>query len=189
MSGEQHPSHEPEKKISATPEIVEKPSQRAEKQTTKEAPIEKGENPDEAREAVEKALTDKEKSTKQEAEGRSSEDSDSPHRVISHESREVVFNESMLDIQKRMSAPSRAFSKVIHNPVVEDTSEVVGRTIARPTSILSGSACAFIVLLGVYLLAKHNGFALSGSEFIGVFILGWALGLLIDFFRHMVSGR
>jgi hypothetical protein len=186
---EHHPLQAPEKKASITPEVAEKPIQRLETQTTKEAPVEKGEAPDAAREAVEKALADKEKPTHQEAEGSRSERNNSPHRVISHESREAAFNESMSDIQKRMSAPSKAFSKVLHNPVVEDTSEVVGRTIARPTSILSGSACAFIVLLGVYLLAKHNGFTLSGSEFIGIFVLGWALGLLIDFFRHMISGR
>lgn len=187
MSGERHTPQTPEK-IAATSEAAEEPTQK-ERQATKEALVEHGETPDEAREAVEKALSDKEKTTHKEAETPSSEQNKTPHRVFSRESREMAFKESMSDIQKRMSSPSRTFSKVIHNPVIEDTSEIVGRTVARPTSILSGSICAFVVLLGVYLLAKHNGFALSGSEFIGTFVIGWALGLLIDFFRHMISGR
>jgi uncharacterized membrane protein YdbT with pleckstrin-like domain len=189
MSAEHYtPKSSPEKNTRPA-EVEESPTHNVERMVTKEAPAEKGETPEDAREAVEKAISNHEKSKHKETEATHAEQDNSTHRVISHQKREQVFNESMRDIRQRMSAPSKTFSKVIHNPVVEDTSEVIGHTIARPTSILSGSFCAFIILLAVYLLAKHNGFALSGFEFIGVFVIGWAVGLLIDFFRHMISGR
>lgn len=109
--------------------------------------------------------------------------------VISPAQKEVAFQQTMVNLQKDMSAPSRSFSKFIHTPAVENASEVAGQTIARPNSILFGSLGAFIVTLGVYLLAKYNGFRLSGSEFIIMFILGWFAGLIIDLLRKIVTGK
>ena len=70
----------------------------------------------------------------------------------------------MTEIQSEMSPASRTFSKVIHNPAVEKSSEVIGNTVARPNAILSGSAAAFILTAGIYLVAKHFGYSLSGTE-------------------------
>lgn len=164
------------------PERIERPVKREKLSTAEMAQ----EAPAEAREAVHKALEAKKE--RHDTRPPTAERQEQPH-TISHELREQAFTRNMADVQKRMSAPSRTFSKFIHNHAVEDTSEVIGKTIARPTSVLYGSMCAFAILLVVYLLAKHNGFALSGSEFIGLFIVGWLLGLLIDFFRHMITGK
>ncbi len=99
------------------------------------------------------------------------------------------YKKTMKETQAQMSAPSRAFSKTIHNPVVEKTSEVVGSTIARPNAILAGSMSAFILTLVIYLVAKYYGYPLSGFETIAAFILGWAIGLLIDYLRVMITGK
>jgi len=95
----------------------------------------------------------------------------------------------MKETQAQMSAPARAFSKTIHNPVVERTSEVVGSTVARPNAILAGSLSAFILTLVIYLVAKYYGYPLSGFETIAAFVLGWAIGLLIDYLRVMITGK
>jgi hypothetical protein len=92
-------------------------------------------------------------------------------------------------VQNEMSAPARAFSKVIHNPAVERISDAVGSTVARPDAILSGSACACIVVLGLYLFAKYYGFSLTGFETIGAFIAGWSLGIVFDFLRRLFAGK
>lgn len=102
---------------------------------------------------------------------------------------EAVFKATMKEIHGQMSAPSRAFSKFIHNKVVERVSEVTGATVARPDAILSGAVCAFVLTIGVYLVAKNLGYPLSGFETIGAFILGWALGVIFDFLKVMVTGR
>lgn len=88
-----------------------------------------------------------------------------------------------------MPAPQRTFSKFIHNPAVEKASEVMGSTVARPNSILSGAIVAFFAVLAVYLIAKHYGYVLSGFETIGAFIVGWLVGALYDFFRVMITGK
>jgi len=99
------------------------------------------------------------------------------------------YKKTMKETQAQMSTPSRAFSKAIHNPVVEKTSEVVGSTVARPNAILAGSLSAFVLTLAIYLVAKYYGYPLSGFETIAAFILGWAIGLLIDYLRVMITGK
>lgn len=102
---------------------------------------------------------------------------------------EKSFDSTMAEVRTQMSAPSRAFSKVIHAKAVEKTSEALGSTIARPDAILSGAIFAFILTLGVYLVAKNLGYPLSGFETIGAFALGWVLGLVYDFLKVMITGR
>ncbi len=102
--------------------------------------------------------------------------------------RDKAFSEVMTQARSHMSPASRTFSKVIHNPAVEKTSEVVGSTIARPNAIMSGSISAFIVVLGVFLIAKYYGYPLSGTETIVAFALGWLIGIAYDFLRAMITG-
>ena len=103
--------------------------------------------------------------------------------------RDASFKTTMSEVQSQMSAPSRAFSKVIHSKGVEKTSEVIGSTIARPNALLTGAIFAFTLTLAVYLIAKNIGYPLSGFESIGAFVLGWVLGLAYDFVKVMVTGK
>lgn len=110
-------------------------------------------------------------------------------RGISKKEREASFQQRMTHVRSEMSAPERAFSKLIHTKPVEKTSEFIGSTIARPNAVLSGAVVAFIAVLGVYLLAKNLGYTLSGFETIGAFLVGWTIGILYDFFKVMVTGK
>jgi hypothetical protein len=101
----------------------------------------------------------------------------------------VSYKKTMQETQAQMSAPSRSFSKVIHNKGVEKTSELVGSTIARPNAMLAGSVSAFLLTLAIYLFARHYGYPLSGFETIAAFVLGWAVGLLFDYLRIMITGK
>src|SRR5690606_6283914 len=103
--------------------------------------------------------------------------------------RAQAYDSIMTDARSHMTPAGRSFSKVIHNPVVESTSNVVGATIARPNAILAGSFMAFIVVLGVFLVARYYGYPLSGSESIVAFAGGWMLGIVFDYLRTMISGR
>jgi hypothetical protein len=113
------------------------------------------------------------------------EDSPAPR----YRSRKESYNHTMQSVRNEMSAPERAFSKVIHNPVVERASEVVGSTVARPNAILSGSLFAGLATLILYLTARHYGFELRGAETIITFVLGWAAGILFDILRGMFTGK
>lgn len=93
------------------------------------------------------------------------------------------FNEQMQSIQDELGGGSKLFSKFIHIPVVEKTSDFIESTIARPTALLSGSIAAFLTIAIAYFVAKYYGFQLSGFETIGAFIIGWTLGFAYDYIR------
>lgn len=82
-----------------------------------------------------------------------------------------------------MTPASRAFSKVIHHPVVDKVSDTVGNTIARPNLIIAGGLGTLILCSAVYLIAKQYGYVLSGFEAIGTFLLGWGIGAVIEYAR------
>ncbi len=111
------------------------------------------------------------------------------HGVVSKKERDASYKHHMKQLQGELKPSQRAFSKFIHNPVVEKTSDAVGNTIARPNAVLSGAVVAFFLVLGVYLVSKYYGYTLSGFETIGAFIAGWILGILYDFFKVMITGK
>lgn len=111
------------------------------------------------------------------------------HGVVSKKERDASYKHHMKQLQSELKPTQRAFSKFIHNPVVEKTSDAIGSTVARPNAILSGAIVAFFLVLAVYLVSKYYGYTLSGFETIGAFIVGWILGILYDFFKVMITGK
>lgn len=108
---------------------------------------------------------------------------------ISKKEREASYSRTMKKVQSELSGPSRTFSKVIHNKVVEQVSETVGATVARPNAIASGAIAAFLATLALYYIAKNIGYQLSGFETIGAFAAGWLVGILFDYLRVMITGK
>ena len=153
----------------------------------KEARKDKGAEIQEARKETEAALN-KELEGKKEYVGKS-EEKIHERGPITRKDKEKSFKKTMSTIQTEMSSPSRNFSKVIHSPVVEKTSEVVGGTVARPNAILSGSITAFLFTLALYLIARFNGYPLSGTETIAAFALGWLCGTAFDALRIIITGK
>ena len=103
--------------------------------------------------------------------------------------KKLSYDSTMKEVRSHMSGPSRTFSKLIHAPLVEKVSDATGSTVARPNAILSGAVFAFLLTLGLYLIARMNGYPLTGTESIAAFALGWVLGLIYDFFKVMIVGK
>ena len=182
-----------------TPENKERSQESIEAQKNIEAGLERGaenakvENGEQALEkakieALEQALS-VEKGSAEKKKKEPSSPAAQRHGVVSKKAKKDSFKQEMTKIQAELPATQRGFSKLIHNPVVEKTSEALGSTVARPNAILAGAIVAFFAVLAVYLTAKHFGYALSGFETIGAFIVGWVLGILYDFFRVMITGK
>lgn len=109
--------------------------------------------------------------------------------AITKRERKASYEATMHEVRSQMSGSSRAFSVVIHNPTVEKVSDFVGGTIARPNAILSGAVFAFLFTLAIYLIARFNGYALSGTESIASFALGWLIGIAFDYLKLVVTGK
>jgi hypothetical protein len=92
----------------------------------------------------------------------------------------LSYSDTMRSMQRHLSPASRSFSKVIHSPLVEKTSEALEKTIARPSVTLGATWTALIVGSVFYLTAYHYGYMLSGSELLFSFIVGALIGILIE---------
>lgn len=108
---------------------------------------------------------------------------------ISKKQKNESYKRTIKQVQKELPVGSRTFSKIVHNRFVEKASEALGATIARPNSMLAGAISAFIITLVVYTIAKKSGYALSGFETIGAFILGWVIGIIYDYVRTLIPGK
>lgn len=182
-SPQREPSLETEKQYEKIGENLEKQAEKAN--------IENGEK-SEAKskvEALEQAISVESGSAEKKRRESSAAPAQRRHGVVSKRERDASYKQHLKQIHSDMPAVQRSFSKFIHNPVVEKTSEVVGSTVARPNSILAGAVVAFFAVLAVYLIAKHYGYPLSGFETIGAFIAGWVIGALYDFLRVMITGK
>ena len=138
-------------------------------------------NPDDAQHEIEKIVA--ERNAKEEQEKRETDSAEKlEQKPITKHDIDAKYKDTMKNMQSQLTAPSRAFSKVIHNPVVEKTSEVIGNTVARPNLVIAGAIGA-IASAVVYIVANKYGYELSGFETIGLFILGWAIGAIIEYIR------
>jgi Fe2+ transport system protein B len=109
--------------------------------------------------------------------------------VISRRERDQSFSKQMETIAPHLTDRERSFSRIIHNKKIEKTSDTLASTIARPNALLAGSVAAFILVTGVFLIAKHYGYPLSGFETIAAFALGWIIGMIYDYARLLIRGN
>ena len=135
---------------------------------------------------ISEALDDAKKLAEHADEGRKGESHpESPaqrrHGSPSKKQRSTAFKETMKEVRQEMGPGSRITSSIIHNRIVETTSDFVATTIARPNALLSGSIVAFISVTILYFFAKNYGYQLSGFETIGAFVIGWIIGIVYDY--------
>lgn len=97
------------------------------------------------------------------------------------------YKQTMQRVEAKLSAPQRAFSKVINNPTVDRTSAVVGRTVARPSGIIGAGVIATLGMISLLYYANKIGFEVSAFSYILLLGFGWVLGLLVEFLYRMVK--
>ena len=108
---------------------------------------------------------------------------------INKRQKEKSFKQTMNQVQKELPPSKRVFSKIIHNNYNEKTSDIIGSTVARPNALFAGAFVAFILTILTYTVAKTMGYALSGFETIGAFIVGWMVGISYDYLKVLITGK
>jgi hypothetical protein len=99
------------------------------------------------------------------------------------------YTQTMQSLQKHLSPVSRTFSQVIHYTAVEKASEALETTVMRPSVIAGALWSAAIVGLGFYLVARHFGYAMSGSEMLVSLLAGGIIGGLLEAGARAARGR
>lgn len=108
---------------------------------------------------------------------------------INKELKNAAYQRTLKKTQSKLSAPSRSFSKLIHQPAVEAVSEAAGKTVARPSGILAGGIFAFLGSSFFLWMARHYGFEYNFLLFALFFVGGFFLGLLAELIIRLIKHR
>lgn len=108
---------------------------------------------------------------------------------VQHELKEQAYYRTLKNIQQRLPAPARAFSKFTHQPAVDITSTVVANSVGRPLPLLAGSISALIGVAGLLYASKHYGFHYNYFVFVALFGAGFLLGLIFDLASWTLARR
>lgn len=170
----QHESQGEQEKLSS--EHQEKLDQKIEKEA-RQSKHEHADNIHEIRSKVEKEAKAKHEHTaKKESE---SKEADQP-LLVGSDLKQAAYRRTLKKTQAQLSPPARAFSKVIHQPVVENISEFAGKTVARPSGILLGGIFSFLGSSIFLWVAKHYGYEYNFLLFAVFFVGGFFIGLLVE---------
>lgn len=107
---------------------------------------------------------------------------------VNRELRQITLRRELQHIRRKLPAPQRTLSKVIHQPVVRVASEAAGNTVSRPSGLLGGGLVALVGTTLYLVLANHVGFQYNYGVFLVLFVVGFALGLLIELGVYAITG-
>lgn len=99
---------------------------------------------------------------------------------VNRELKSITLNRELAAIRRKLSAPQRSFSKVIHQPVIRAVSEPLGKTVSRPSGLLGGGLVAFLGTTSYLYLAKRTGMSYNYFVFLALFFGGFIVGLLLE---------
>lgn len=177
MSHEQHiPVHEQRETTHLSSEQLKQHHEQLEKSRQEQAERTRPSNERDIMQAEQLAKVEAQSSD--EIQKTAAEEPQTEKRGRTSEDKAHSFATTMHHVRRELSSPERTFSKLIHQPIIEKTSEVAGKTIARPSGIVGATIAACIGLLSIYSIAQFAGFSLSGSEMPLLLAIGFVLGLI-----------
>lgn len=100
-----------------------------------------------------------------------------------------AYDRMLKKVQRNLRPTEKAFSKVIHKPVVETASNIGGATIARPSGILGGGIAALVGSSLVFFMSKRYGFEYSSAVFFLMFIAGFGAGIIGELLSRLVRRK
>lgn len=107
--------------------------------------------------------------------------------LVTHELRKESYKRTLKQTQKKLPAPDKALSKIVHQPIVNAVSKVGEKTIARPKGILTGSIIALIGSTYIFVSAKRYGYKYNFTVVIILFLGGYLLGLAIELLAYFAK--
>jgi hypothetical protein len=99
---------------------------------------------------------------------------------INRELKQITLHCELKAIRRKLPAPQRALSRIIHQPAVRAASEAAGKTVSRPSGLLGGGLVALLGTSGYLYLARHIGFQYNYGVFLALFAGGFAFGLIVE---------
>ncbi len=88
--------------------------------------------------------------------------------------------QTMQDIQYNLSVADKTMSHIIHQPIIDQSSEILDKTIFRSSGVLGGSILAFLGSLAYIIFVIYTGITYNFELFFIFLITGFILGLVAE---------
>lgn len=104
------------------------------------------------------------------------------HSVLkaSGQLKNIAVKQRIREVQRKETPAVRTFSKVVHQPVVEEISNIAESTVARPSGLLVGGIVSVISSLVVLYISRHYGYEYNFMIGLLGFAGGFVLGLILE---------
>ena len=109
--------------------------------------------------------------------------------TINRELKSITLRRELQQVRRKLPAPQRVLSRVIHQPVVRAASEAAGKTISRPSGLLGGGFMAFLGTSAYLYFTKHIGVQYNYLVFALLFVGGFIIGLILEFIVWALTAR
>lgn len=106
---------------------------------------------------------------------------------VNKQLKDMAYSRAMTRVRKKLSLPSRAFSKVMHSKLLDKPSEIAEKTIARPSGMLGGATFAALGSILLLWITKHNGYSYNYLVVLILFAIGLLVGLLTEVFIRLIK--
>jgi len=103
-----------------------------------------------------------------------------PANHVNRELKQITLRRELQHIRRKLPAPQRALSHIVHQPVVRAVSEAAGKTVSRPSGLLGGGLVALLGTSSYLWLAHHQGFRYNYAVFLFLFAAGFLIGLVLE---------
>lgn len=101
--------------------------------------------------------------------------------LISSELKHITLQRELQAIRRKLPAPERVLSRIIHQPTVRVVSEAAGKTVSRPSGLMGGGLVALLGTSGYLYFANHMGFRYNYVVFLALFAGGFVIGVILEF--------
>ncbi len=120
---------------------------------------------------------------------RTEQASHTPHEAfVNNELKDLAYARSLKRIRQSLSKPAQAFSKIVHQPIIDAVSETTAKTVGRASGILGGGVIALIGTTAYYYITKHYGYDYNFFIFLVLLTGGFVAGWLVEFLFRAMRG-
>lgn len=176
-------THEDNPHAHEAPESSLNHSSKNHQKHTEKTPAPKAENTKDSIDKILKKIEHEAESSdsiRSEATQKESNSDSHSHLPVNSSLKKHARNQTLRKVQRKLPASQRSFSKVIHQPAVEQLSDVAGATIARPSGVLAGGFFSLVISVLALGICRYYGYEYNFSIGLMAFAGGFVLGLFIE---------
>ncbi len=111
------------------------------------------------------------------------------HHYVTRRMRQDAFAKTMRDTQHELPKYQRNASKFIHNATIENVSDSLAKTVARPSGVIGGATTAIGIGLFVAIIARTIGFEIPNSLLPILFVGGFGIGITVELISNRFRKR